>query len=59
MIYDKSLSDYPERINVFIRKTNFLYKYSLSPYIWKRRLVNILDFFGIKETIELILGKRR
>ena len=28
MIYEKSLSDYPEKINVFIRKTNFLYKYS-------------------------------
>lgn len=59
MIYEKSLSDYPEKINVFIRKTNFLYKYSLSPYVWKSRLVNILDFFGIKETIKHILGKRR
>jgi hypothetical protein len=59
MIYEKPMSDYPEKINLFIRKTNFLYKYSLSPYVWKRRLINSLDFFGLKETIKHIFGKRR
>jgi len=57
-IYDKSMSDYPEKINVFFRKTYFLYKYSLSSYIWKRRFIYILDLFGIKEKVKHILQKR-
>ncbi len=58
-VFENNMRDFPKKINVFIRKTDFLYKYSLSPYVWKRRLVNILDSFGIKNIIKNFLAKRR
>ena len=58
-IYDDSLKIYPKIINSYIRKTFFQYKYSLSPYVWKIRLIRVLDYFGIKERIKRILQERK
>ena len=58
-IYDDSLKIYPKIINSYIRKTFFQYKYSLSPYVWKIKLIKVLDYFGIKERIIRILQERK
>jgi len=56
-IYEDSLKVYPEKIKRFILKTHFQYKYSLSLYVWKRRIIKILNFLGIKEIIKKQLKK--
>jgi SAM-dependent methyltransferase len=56
-IYENALKIYPEKIRKFILKTHFQYKYSLSFYVWKIRIIKLLDFLGIKETIKTLLKK--
>lgn len=55
-IYDDAMSTYPNKIKKFILTTHLLYICSLSPYLWRQRLVQILTALGIKDCIKNIIN---
>lgn len=57
IVYDDCLKEYPKKIKKFIIRQNFLYTYSLHPYVWKLRIVAVLDHLKIKKIVKKIFHK--